>query len=232
MKLVRFGPAGKEKPGLIDADGKLRDLSKKVKDIDGAALAPAKPEGAREARPEEAAARQRQAEARRVRRDAVEVRRDRPQFHRPRQGNRLADSRASGRVLQGAELHRRAQRQRDGPEGLDAARLGSRARHRDRQHGALREREGRDEIRRRLLPRQRRIRARVPVEEGREPVEQGQGLRHVRAARAVARHEGRDQGRAEPRHVARRQRRAPADRQHEDDDLRRRGGRRRRFAGT
>ena len=41
MKLVRFGPAGKEKPGLIDADGKLRDLSKKVNDIDGDALAPA-----------------------------------------------------------------------------------------------------------------------------------------------------------------------------------------------
>ena len=42
MKLVRYGPAGKEKPGLIDAEGKLRDLSKKVKDIDAAALAPAK----------------------------------------------------------------------------------------------------------------------------------------------------------------------------------------------
>ena len=42
MKLVRYGPAGKEKPGLIDADGKLRDLSKKVKDIDAATLAPAK----------------------------------------------------------------------------------------------------------------------------------------------------------------------------------------------
>ena len=42
----------------------------------------------------------------------------------------------------------------------------------------------------------------------------------------------RDQGRAESRHVARRQRRAPADRQHEDDDLRRRGGRRRRLAST
>ena len=41
MKLVRYGPPGKEKPGLIDADGKLRDLSKKVKDIDGTALAPA-----------------------------------------------------------------------------------------------------------------------------------------------------------------------------------------------
>jgi len=41
MKLVRYGPAGKEKPGLIDADGKLRDLSKKVKDINAASLAPA-----------------------------------------------------------------------------------------------------------------------------------------------------------------------------------------------
>lgn len=41
MKLVRYGPAGKEKPGLIDADGNLRDLSKKVKDIDGSTLAPA-----------------------------------------------------------------------------------------------------------------------------------------------------------------------------------------------
>jgi 2,4-diketo-3-deoxy-L-fuconate hydrolase len=42
MKLVRYGPAGKEKPGLIDADGKLRDLSRKVADIDAATLAPAK----------------------------------------------------------------------------------------------------------------------------------------------------------------------------------------------
>jgi 2,4-diketo-3-deoxy-L-fuconate hydrolase len=40
MKLVRYGPPGKEKPGLIDAEVKLRDLSRKVKDIDAAALAP------------------------------------------------------------------------------------------------------------------------------------------------------------------------------------------------
>ena len=40
MKLVRYGPAGKEKPGLIDDEGRLRDLSRKVKDIDAAALAP------------------------------------------------------------------------------------------------------------------------------------------------------------------------------------------------
>jgi 2,4-didehydro-3-deoxy-L-rhamnonate hydrolase len=33
MKLVRYGNPGKEKPGLIDAAGKLRDLSDVVKDI-------------------------------------------------------------------------------------------------------------------------------------------------------------------------------------------------------
>ena len=39
MKLVRYGPKGKEKPGLIDDDGKLRDLSKRVSDIDSATIA-------------------------------------------------------------------------------------------------------------------------------------------------------------------------------------------------
>ena len=40
MKLVRYGPAGREKPGIIDTNGKIRDLSKLVKDIDGEALSP------------------------------------------------------------------------------------------------------------------------------------------------------------------------------------------------
>ena len=39
MKLVRYGPAGREKPGIVDADGKIRDLSRVVKDIDGEMLA-------------------------------------------------------------------------------------------------------------------------------------------------------------------------------------------------
>ena len=30
MKLVRYGPRGKEKPGLIDLNGNIRDLSKVV----------------------------------------------------------------------------------------------------------------------------------------------------------------------------------------------------------
>jgi len=40
VKLVRYGAKGKEKPGLIDKDGKLRDLSRQVDDIDGATLSP------------------------------------------------------------------------------------------------------------------------------------------------------------------------------------------------
>jgi 2-keto-4-pentenoate hydratase/2-oxohepta-3-ene-1,7-dioic acid hydratase in catechol pathway len=41
MKLVRFGPAGREKPGIIDSEGKIRDLSKIVPDIAGDTLTPA-----------------------------------------------------------------------------------------------------------------------------------------------------------------------------------------------
>ena len=41
MKLVRFGAPGAEKPGLIDAQGGVRDLSAHVKDITGDALSPA-----------------------------------------------------------------------------------------------------------------------------------------------------------------------------------------------
>ncbi len=40
MKLCRFGPKGAEKPGLIDAGGRLRDLSGVLADIAPAQLAP------------------------------------------------------------------------------------------------------------------------------------------------------------------------------------------------
>ena len=41
MKLLRYGRPGKERPGVLDADGKIRDLSEHVGDIAGAVLAPA-----------------------------------------------------------------------------------------------------------------------------------------------------------------------------------------------
>jgi len=40
MKLVRFGAPGREKPGIVDKDGKIRDLSKIVPDIAGETLSP------------------------------------------------------------------------------------------------------------------------------------------------------------------------------------------------
>lgn len=40
MKLLRYGPMGQEKPGLLDTDGKIRDLSGVVPDLDGATLSP------------------------------------------------------------------------------------------------------------------------------------------------------------------------------------------------
>ncbi|CAO3458907.1 fumarylacetoacetate hydrolase family protein [Azospirillum largimobile] len=40
MKLLRYGPPGQEKPGLLDAEGRIRDLSAHVDDIAGAALLP------------------------------------------------------------------------------------------------------------------------------------------------------------------------------------------------
>jgi 2,4-diketo-3-deoxy-L-fuconate hydrolase len=40
MKLLRYGPAGQEKPGCLDAEGRVRDLSAHVDDIAGAALLP------------------------------------------------------------------------------------------------------------------------------------------------------------------------------------------------
>ena len=38
MKLLRYGPRGQEKPGMMDADGTIRDLSAYVDDINGASI--------------------------------------------------------------------------------------------------------------------------------------------------------------------------------------------------
>ena len=40
MKLVRYGRPGKEKPGMIDADGNIRDLSGKISDLTPDQLSP------------------------------------------------------------------------------------------------------------------------------------------------------------------------------------------------
>lgn len=40
MRLVRYGELGQEKPGVLDSNGAIRDLSGVVADIDGAAISP------------------------------------------------------------------------------------------------------------------------------------------------------------------------------------------------
>ncbi|WP_372600006.1 fumarylacetoacetate hydrolase family protein [Amphritea sp.] len=40
MKLLRYGPLGQEKPGLLDSAGNIRDLSEYITDITGGSLAP------------------------------------------------------------------------------------------------------------------------------------------------------------------------------------------------
>lgn len=42
MKLLRYGPKGQEKPGLLDEQGNIRDLSGQIDDVAGEALAPAR----------------------------------------------------------------------------------------------------------------------------------------------------------------------------------------------
>ncbi|CAI1069163.1 fumarylacetoacetate hydrolase family protein [Serratia marcescens] len=41
MKLLRYGQPGQERPGMLDAQGRLRDLSQHIADVGGAALSPA-----------------------------------------------------------------------------------------------------------------------------------------------------------------------------------------------
>ena len=40
MKLLRYGAMGEEKPGLLGADGVIRDLSAEIADITGDVLSP------------------------------------------------------------------------------------------------------------------------------------------------------------------------------------------------
>lgn len=53
MKLVRFGPQGAERPGLIDDTGAIRDLSAVIPDINGTTLAPSQLETLRTVNPAE-----------------------------------------------------------------------------------------------------------------------------------------------------------------------------------
>ena len=117
----------------------------------------------------------------------VEDRRDRPQLPAACRGGRRADPQGADLLHEGDLVDLRPERRRDDPEGLAEDRLGGRARHRHRQHGALRRGARRAEAHRRLLRRQRRLRARIP-DRARRAVDQGQERRHLLPDRSLARH--------------------------------------------
>ena len=209
MKLLRYGPQGAEKPGLLDAGGKIRDLSGLVGDIGGATLSD---EGLDRLRrldtsklPEVDPSRP----PRPLRRRHRQVRLHRAQLFRPRRRDRRDRAARADHLHEGDERHLRPGRPGDHPARVAEDRLGGRARLRHRQAREVRLGGGRARPRRRLLPRQRRLRARLP---GRAagPVVQGQVGRPLRPDRPLARHPRRGRRPAGAADVAEGQRRDAA----------------------
>ena len=225
MKLLRYGPKGREKPGLLDKNGVIRDLSGVIPDITPATLAAGAVAKAKKAKPEIAAGGDEGRAHRLLRRRRRQFHRHRPQLRRPRQGDRRADPDRADHLQQGAvaaspgrtttSSSRKGSKKTDWEVEL-AVIIGKGGSYID-EKDALSHVAGyavcHDVSEREFQTRARR------------PVDQGQGLPDLRPARAVAGHPRRGQGRPGPRHVPRRQRQAHADRHHQDDDLRRRASR-------
>ena len=144
----------------------------------------------------------------------------RPELQRPRGRDRSGGPGEPILFTKSPNTADRPVRRRTDPARLDETRLGGRAGHRDRPADQL-SRQGRGGPRRhrRIHRGQRRQRTGLP-DRTRRAVVQGQVGRDVQSGRTVAGDAGRDRRRARPGHVARRQRRTPAERVHLDDDLR------------
>ncbi len=106
MKLLRYGPKGREKPGLLDKNGVIRDLSGVIPDITPATLAAGAIAKAKKAKPETLPVVKKRRAHRLLRRRRPQLHRHRPQLHRPRQGDRRADPGRADHLQQGAVLPR------------------------------------------------------------------------------------------------------------------------------
>ena len=209
MKLVRYGAAGKEKPGIIDKNGKIRDLSKIVKDIDGEALSPA------------GLAKIKKANIDKLPKVTGNPRLG-PCVARPSNfiaiGLNYADHAAEAGMKLPPEpiIFNKALSCICGPNDNTITPKGSSKLDYEVELGIvigkrasyLKKEQAMSAVAGYFLV-QRRVRARVP-DRARRPVDQGQGLRELRPDRPLGRHQGRDQGPAEPQHLAQGQRRASA----------------------
>ena len=198
MKLVRFGAPGAEKPGLVDAQGAVRDLSAHVKDITGDTLSPASLDKLRKHRPQ-VAARGAAGRAARRRRSAACATSSPSASTMPTTPRRPARRSPSEPILfnklpncivgpNDDVMVPKASTKLDYEIEI-AFVIGTRARYVAREERAV--------PHRRLLHLQRHLRAQLPGR-ARRAVDEGQVRRDVRAAGTVARHARRDRGRAEP----------------------------------
>ena len=219
MKLVRYGAPGREKPGIIDADGKISDLSRVVPDIDGAMLAAG------------GLAKIRKANLKRLKTVAGKPRLGACIGHVRNYiaiGLNYADHAAESGVPVPSEpvVFNKAPSCICGPNDntmipKDSSKLdyecelgvviGKRARY-------LAKEKAMDAVAGYCMANDVSERA-FQMEHG-QTICQGQGRRDLRPARALVRHQGRDQGPAEPRDVAQRQRREAPARQHQDHGVR------------
>ena len=191
MKLVRYGAIGQEKPGLIDKSGQLRDLSAHVKDLNGEAYSPASLAKLAGLDP--------------AKLPAVD---GKPRLGAPVTGiskfvaiglNYVDHAKETGNPIPAEPIFflkantalQRPERPGGKAARLDQARLGSRNRRHHRHPRQICLRGRRAQSCRRLLRLQRRLRAQFP-DRASGPMDQGQVARHLRPARPVARHQGRD----------------------------------------
>ena len=224
MKLIRFGPPGRERPGLqladgtrIDATGFGEDWGERFFETDGLSrlVALDRPHAAK-------APRVRRRRAARPAAHAPEQDRvHRPQLRRPRARDERQDPGGARHLLQGHDGARRPERRPAAAARLGEDRLGGGARGRDRPARPLRLARGRARARGRLRAPQRLLGAPGP-DRARRTVVEGQEPRRLRAARPVPRHAGRARRHAGAADVAHGQRREPPEEQHAPDDLRRR----------
>ena len=193
MRLVRYGAKGAEKPALLDHTGALRDLSAHVEDITRRRLAPEMLAQLSRLDPLGFPSIQISGRARCSRGERSKIHRNRTQFCRSRASRPGLEPPPEPIFLhEGDQLPERARTTMSMLAArIEEERLGSRAGCGDRQDRSLCRKGRRPGSCGGICAGERRVRARLP-EGARLAMGQGQGLRHVRAGRSLACHQGRN----------------------------------------
>ena len=104
MKLLRYGPIGKEKPGILDAEGKIRDLSSVIPELDGSAIGPKALDKLRKLKLDKLPLVKGNPRIGSLHRQSSEVHRHRPELFRPRRRIRFDRAARADHFHQAGEL--------------------------------------------------------------------------------------------------------------------------------